>query len=220
MPVARWSIALFILYTGLELAIGSWAFTVLTEGRGIAAMTAAGWTGAYWAGLTGGRLLGAVVVTRLGLVALLRLATGLLMIGLALFSSGGPAPVSLIGLAVAGAAAGPVFPSLIAATPARVGTRHAANAVGFQIAGAAIGQSLVPSTLGFVASHLGLQTLVQLLVALAVALAVVNERMIRGQKPAARRPSAPASVIADAGRDVERPRRPLEGAERAVKPTR
>ncbi len=43
-----------------------------------------------------------------------------------------------------GLSSAPVFPSLIAATPGPVGTAHTTNAIGFQIAAAAAGQSLLP----------------------------------------------------------------------------
>ena len=66
-----------------------------------------------------------------------------------------------------------IFPSLIATTPARVGNDHAANAIGFQIAAAAIGQSFLPAMIGILAAAHGLETIVTSLVVLSVALAIV-----------------------------------------------
>jgi hypothetical protein len=61
------------------------------------------------------------------------------------------------GLVVMGLSSAPIFPSLIAATPERVGTVHTANAIGFQIAAAALGQSLLPGGMGGLADRFGLE---------------------------------------------------------------
>jgi hypothetical protein len=47
--------------------------------------------------------------------------------------------VDAAAIALAGFASGPIFPSLIATTPARVGARHTANTVGLQVSIAAVG---------------------------------------------------------------------------------
>jgi fucose permease len=179
LPAARISILLFACYTGLELGVGAWGFTLLTEGRGMAPTLAGAWTSVYWASLTGGRMAGALVVGRLGASRLLRGAAILLAAGLGLFAASLSPASDLVGLAVAGAAAGPIFPTLIARTPGRLGVRHAANGVGFQIAAAALGQALWPSLLGVVASARGLEWLARGLVVLALAVLAVNEALDR-----------------------------------------
>jgi hypothetical protein len=70
-----------------------------------------------------------------------------------------------------GLASAPVFPSLIAATPTRLGLVHTANAVGFQIAAAVLGQSLLPGLIGLMARRLGLEILGPALLFSAVVLA-------------------------------------------------
>jgi fucose permease len=57
--------------------------------------------------------------------------------------------------AVIGFACGPIFPWLIAATPQRLGARHGANAIGVQIASAAIGLTLAPTILGVLGDRYG-----------------------------------------------------------------
>lgn len=184
LPAARLGVLLFVCYTGLELGVGAWAFTLLTEGRGTPTTMAGAWTSLYWVGLTCGRLLGAALVTRLGPRVLLRSTMALLAAGLVLFAAGLSPSSDLAGLVVAGAAAGPIFPTLIAQTPGRLGTRHAANAVGFQIAAAALGQALWPSVLGVLGASLGLEALARGLVVLAVVVLAVNERMTARSAPA------------------------------------
>lgn len=140
---------------------------------------AGAWTSVYWASLTGGRVLGALLVGRLGAAALLRGTAILLAAGLALFAASLSPVTDLSGLAIAGAAAGPIFPTLIAQTPGRLGSRHAANGVGFQIAAASLGQALWPSLLGVIASARGLEWLARGLVVLALAVLAVNEALDR-----------------------------------------
>jgi fucose permease len=88
------------------------------------------------------------------------------------------AGASEIGLACLGFACGPVFPSLIAATPERLGAAHAPNAVGFQVAAAAVGQALLPWATGAIARSAGLDVLGLVLVALAIGLFLVHEALL------------------------------------------
>jgi hypothetical protein len=64
---------------------------------------------------------------------------------------------SFLGLALMGLMSAPVFPSLIATTPARLGEAHTSNGVGFQIAAAVLGQSLVPASVGVLAAKFNLE---------------------------------------------------------------
>ena len=86
---------------------------------------------------------------------------------------------SAIGLALLGFACGPIFPSLIAATPARLGAAHAANAVGFQIAASAFGQALIPWAVGGLAERDTLAVLGPVLLGFALALFAVHEVLVR-----------------------------------------
>jgi len=175
LPAARLGILLFVCYTGLELGVGAWAFTLLTEGRGMPAPLAGSWTSLYWVGLTGGRLMGAALVSRLGARVLLRSTMALLAAGLGLFAASVSPRMDLAGLVIAGAAAGPIFPTLIAQTPGRLGAPHAPNGVGFQIASAALGQAMWPSLLGVVGAAYGLDVLARGLVVLALLVLALNE---------------------------------------------
>ena len=49
--------ALFFLYTGVELGLGLWIYSLLTESRGVAQEVAGIVTGGYWAMFTVGRIL-------------------------------------------------------------------------------------------------------------------------------------------------------------------
>lgn len=79
-----------------------------------------------------------------------------------------------------GFACGPIFPWLIAETPQRLGPRHGANAIGVQIAWAAIGMSLAPTLVGVVAEWYGVAAIPWGLTALAALMLIAFAALQRG----------------------------------------
>jgi fucose permease len=174
---ARLGMLAFFLYVGIEASAGVWAYSLLTEARGVPLAKAGAWVSAYWASLTVGRVAfgfvaGAAPLARLLRGCLVAIGTGA---GLLALDAGDAA--TLAGLVLLGLACGPVFPSLIAATPARLGPAHTANAVGFQIASAGVGQSLIPAGVGALAAAQGLAWIPFALLALAGALFAAHEAL-------------------------------------------
>jgi fucose permease len=183
---AAWlSIAVFFVYAGIEASAGAWAYTLLTESRGVEMGAAGIWVSAYWGGLMAGRMLaGAIIgyssVERLMRFAILGAAGGALLVWLNAADA-----ITLAGLVLIGLALAPVFPSLIATTPARLGPRHTANAVGFQIAAAVLGASLVPAAIGVLAGSLGLEAIAPgLFVAAALLLSLYELLMLASARRA------------------------------------
>ena len=175
LPVMWLSIAIFFLYTGIEAATGVWAYTLFTESRGVPMMTAGLWVSVYWGGLTVGRLLAGVVVGFVSVNRLLRLCVAGMALGAAVIWMNPTNTLSFLGLGLIGFGAAPIFPSLIAATPARLGSAHTGNAVGFQIAAAVLGQSLLPAFAGVLAARFGLEVIgPALFVAAVILLALVQ----------------------------------------------
>jgi fucose permease len=173
VPAAWLGMAVFVAYAGVEASIGAWTFTVLTVGRHIGIVQAGLLASLYWGGITAGRLLAAVAG---GVVAVHVLLTGAMLavvLGVALVWANLSAGITATGLLMAGVACGPIFPSLIAVTPARVGRAHAANAVGFQIAASALGLSVVPGLVGVAGARFGVEAIARLILLLAVLLSVV-----------------------------------------------
>src|SRR5262249_7944616 len=65
-PIVRANVLLFFLYTGVEGAAGQWAYTLLTESRGMAPGPAGVSVGAYWGSLTLGRIVFGIPAPHLG----------------------------------------------------------------------------------------------------------------------------------------------------------
>jgi fucose permease len=198
LPATHLGIVAFALYTGLEAAAGAWLYSLLTEARSLAPATAGTWTSVFWGGLAGGRVLSGIAAGSVRSEALLRGCTVCLLLGALLIAGAGAEMLALGGVALLGLAAGPVFPLLIAATPARVGALHSTNAVGFQIAAAALGQSMLPALIGILAARVGLRVVSPTLVAAALGLVLICEALrwvpvaaLHGEPP---RPSAEPSI--------------------------
>jgi fucose permease len=164
------SILLFILYVGAEVSLGTWAYTLLTESRGVAPQAAGLWTGSYWATFTIGRVLAGLFTKRIGTHALVRGSiVGALLGSVLLWWN--PFPLaSLLGVALTGFAIAPIFAGMVSETSQRVGTRFAANTIGMQMSGASLGVSVIPGLVGVLARNFSLEVIPACLFVLFAAL--------------------------------------------------
>lgn len=168
---------IFLLYTSVESTVGQWCFSWLRERRGLGIEAAGSWTAAYWGSLTVGRLVLGTVVGRVGPDRLLRAASIGAVVGVALFASAGGL-LGCLGLLLLGSSLAPMFPTLMARTPARVGDGLAHHAVGLQVSAATLGSALGPSMVGFVVASQGLETVGAVIVAVAMALLLTHECLL------------------------------------------
>lgn len=156
-PAVLTQAALFFLYTGLEMTLSQWAFTVLTESRGVAVRPAGLAVGVYWGSIGVGRVVFGVYAERIGIDRLLRYCLLAATAGAALFAVAASVETAFAGLALAGFGLAPVFPCLMTRTPQRLGAGLSAHAVGFQVGAAMIGAAAVPGVLGMIARGAGLE---------------------------------------------------------------
>jgi fucose permease len=180
---ARRGALAYFVYTGVEVGFGVWAFTLFTEGRGIAPATAGFWLSMYWGGLTVSRLLVSVAGGHVSPSGLVRGCLVVAALGSGLVWLGGTDALGFAGLTLVGLACGPVFPTMMATTPGRVPPGHAPRTVGFQVAAAALGAALLPAALGLVAQRQGLETLGPQLLALSLAAFAAHEALVRVPAP-------------------------------------
>ncbi len=172
-PAVWISLLLFFLYTGMEVTLGLWSYTLLTESRGIAPEMAGLWAGSYWAMFTIGRIVAGVWTKRVGLNALIRGSLLAALTGAALLWWNPVAVASLLAVVIAGFAIAPIFPALVSGTAARVGARYAANTIGMQIAAAGLSTAIIPSLAGLLARRTSLEVIPPFLVLLIVLLLVL-----------------------------------------------
>jgi len=149
--------AVFFLYTGLEVTFSQWTFTVLTESRHVDPVSAGIAIGVYWGSLGAGRILFGFIADRVGIDRLLRYCLLGVASGAFLFAVPLPAEAAIVGLSLAGFGLAPVFPCLMSRTPRRLGPALSAHAVGFQVGAAMIGAAVVPGALGVIAGRSGIE---------------------------------------------------------------
>lgn len=189
LPVAWLQMLLFFFYTGLEVTLGQWTFTLLTDGRGMLPEIAGMYVTSYWASLGVGRVLFGLIVDRISIDALLRLCTATAVVGCLLFALPLSGIMPLAALMLTGLALAPIYPCIMTRTPQRLGAGHAAHAIGYQVSAAMIGAAALPLLVGLIAGGQRLEWIAVCSVALAgVVLALHEALLLRGRAALADRP--------------------------------
>ena len=171
-PLVRQQMLVFFVYTGLETGAGQWAPTVFAA-RGATPANSAAAAALFWAGLAGTRIAMGFVVDRIGADRLLRLAVPVSIVAAAVFALGIADTAALLLLA---AMLAPVYPTMMARTPARLGPL-AVHAIGFQVASAMAGVAVLPGLMGVAADLFGAEAVPLVLLACAILLVVLVWRL-------------------------------------------
>ncbi len=164
------SMLLFFLYTGAEVTLGAWSYTLLVESRGVAPGMAGLWAGGYWATFTAGRVAAGLYARRVGInLVVSGSLLAALLISLVLWCDfadlSNVAAVALTGLAI-----GPIFPGLMSGTSERVGSSFTTNTVGMQITAGGLGVAVIPSLVGVLARRISLEAIPVCLIVIFAAL--------------------------------------------------
>ncbi len=169
--------AVFFLYTGLEVTFSQWTYTVLTESRHIRPDTAGLAVGVYWGSIGVGRVISGFVADQFGVDRLLRLSLLLAVTGSVLIATCPSVPLTFTGLSLIGFGLAPVFPCLMSRSPRRLGTEISSHAIGFQVGSAMIGAAAVPGTLGILTRFGGLEAVPIGAAILSIVLTLLHERL-------------------------------------------
>lgn len=142
------SLLLFALFVAVEVTMGQWLFTYLTDGRDVSETIAAIGVSGFWGGTTIGRLLLAnprvsTRIDRVGLPACAAAAGGL-YVGVAIV----PGWSIIVCSTLAGLMLSPLIPTLAARTVRRVGPTHAQRVSGWQLLAANVGAISIPASTG------------------------------------------------------------------------
>lgn len=167
------SMGLFFVYAGLELTLGHWAYSLLTESRGVDAASAGLWVGIYWGMFTLGRMVAGVFADHLGNRRLVFGSFGLALMGCLLLAFNPIDWLGLIAIGFIGFAFAPIFPGMVSGTQRRVGSKHVSNTMGMQIAAAGVGAASLPSLAGILANRFSLEIVPLFLAVFVVVLSVL-----------------------------------------------
>jgi len=191
--------AFLALYVGIEISVGNWGFSFLTEERQQGVLLA-GWViSGYWLGLTLGRFLLNGLAERVGVGVVGLMAGCLAGIGASalliwLVPSGSAAS---LGLFLLGFFLGPVYPTTIAVVPRLAPARLVATAIGILVGVSVAGGAVFPWLVGAAAQRVGVWALFPFTIGLAAALGLVWWRIVRRLAPVRAQSEVAASTVAD-----------------------
>ncbi|MFD1886189.1 MFS transporter [Paenibacillus wenxiniae] len=144
----------FLLYCGVETTVGLWGASYLVGMRGITAQTAAVWISLYYGGITLGRFLTGFLSLKLSNLLMIRFGQWTALVGGIIVLLPLPEGFALTGLILIGLGLAPIYPSLLHETPARFGQGNSARLMGYQMAVAYTGTTVLPPLFGVMAASL------------------------------------------------------------------
>ena len=168
----------FCAYSAFEAMCCLWISTYLVECRSVESESAAAFASLFYLGITIGRFIIGFFADKLGDKALIRLGISVILVGMIFvilpFNSYVPA---LIGFAIIGFGAAPVYPAFIHATPENFGRENSQAIIGLLMTSAYIGSTFMPPIFGFVAERTTISIFpVWLFILLLISL-VVSEKL-------------------------------------------
>ena len=172
LPVV-WIVTIFLLvYVGLEVSLGNWAFSFLTTSRHQGTLLASWVVSGFWLGLTAGRVTLYRLAERMGVSArkLMSLCIAGIGISLLLIWLLPSSIIAGIGFCLVGLCLAPIYPMTVAITPTLVDSRLAASAMGILVSVSILGLALFPWIAGIAAQFVGIWTLLPYTLGLTVVL--------------------------------------------------
>jgi fucose permease len=168
---AVWVAAFFLLiYVGLEVSVGGWMFSFLTEERHESEELSGLAVSGYWFGLTIGRLVLGKVSEKLDNRRLIELCLAGVVAGVLLVWLVPVGVAMAAGLWLMGFSLGPIFPTTIAMMSGLVPARILPSAIGFLASFGSMGAAFLPAVAGALAEQIGLWVLMPYVIGLTVVL--------------------------------------------------
>ena len=170
----------FGAYSAFEAMCCLWISTYLVEYHGVETERAAAFASFFYLGITFGRFIVGFFAEKISDKNMIRLGISVILCGmlLVILPIAGYIP-ALVGFAIIGFGAAPVYPAFIHATPTNFGRQNSQAIIGMQMTSSYIGSTFMPPLFGFVA---GLTTVAifpfWLLILLLISL-VISERLNR-----------------------------------------
>lgn len=174
--------AAMFCYCALESCCGLWASSWLVLVRGFDADRASRWASLFYLGITAGRFLSGFITDRLGDKRMVRLGICIAVPG-ALFLLIGAEFTAMSGLLLLGLGCAPIYPSLVHTTPGLFGQRESQTIIGYQMASAYVGSTLMPPLFGLLVKVLSLRLYPGWLLLFAAGNALMAELLYRSRKP-------------------------------------
>jgi fucose permease len=151
------SIMVFFVYTGTEIGIGQWLYSILIKSRGISEANGGFWVSAYWGSLTLGRILFGFILKKTSTQQVIFWAATGLAVGTFIFYLDFHYLSSFVSVLLIGLSCAPIFPSMIASVPRMFASKEAGAIIGFQVSAAMVGGAVLPAISGFLSRYYSLE---------------------------------------------------------------
>ena len=182
LPGAKALLVAFFCYSSVEATAGLWASSYMTLQRGVAPDVAARWASIFYLGITLGRFAIGFITDRVGDRNMIRIGQGCIIVGVLTLFLAPDNNVAFVGLILAGLGCAPVYPCLLHETPVNFGVENSQTMMGFQMACAYTGSTLMSPLFGLIAGHVSIGLYPVYLLLFAVTMLLTAERMNRAGK--------------------------------------
>lgn len=152
MKGVKLTLMTFLFYSGAEATVGLWGSSFLVNIKDLPAGVAAQWISMYYGGITVGRFITGFVTLKVSNRVLIRSGLLIALAGGLLLILPVPTLFSLIGFMLIGLGFAPIYPCMLHETPARFGKVQTQKLMGYQMAVAYTGTTILPSMLGWIAA--------------------------------------------------------------------
>ncbi len=170
-------IFMYAFYTACECAVGIWTASMLVESRNYSQAEAGFWVSLYFGAITVGRILTGIIADKFGNRFMVKWGLSLALVGAFLLFNQNFHYSALVGLLLLGLGFSPVYPCLMHETPRRFTHETAERVIAYQIGAASIGASVIPATIGLIASHSTLEILAPTIGGFILILGMMNWRL-------------------------------------------
>ena len=183
----------FLIYVGIEVTVGQWSYTLLTESRDYSNVAAAALVAGFWCGLTLGRFLLAGFGDRFSPERVLAAAIAVTALSVGFFWAD-PGGAGALALPVVGLSLASMFPLVMGRTAVYLGEARAARAVGYQIAASSVGFVVIPASVGVLADYHGVGVALPVAFAATCVLALlwflIQLQLTRSTQPGSTQPGS------------------------------
>ncbi|MDR1688010.1 MAG: MFS transporter [Clostridiales bacterium] len=171
----------FFLYCAAESTAGLWGASYMFITKGIAPETAARLISLYYFGITAGRFFSGFLTLKMSVRSVIRLGMLISVCGIILMIAPFGSVIQAIAFLLIGLGFAPVFPCMMHETGANFGEEYSQAIIGYQMACAYVGGSLMPALFGVIADYAGYRLLSAFLGALALGVIVLGIKTKRNE---------------------------------------
>ena len=157
-----------------------WTSSYLWKVRDVSQSTATACASLFFIGISVGRFLAGIISNRLGDHRMIRIGTGIAVVGLAgMMIPTDSAWMAMGGAILFGLGCAPIYPAIIHATPDLYGEKYAQAIIGVQMASAYTGSTFMPPVLGWISEFVSLKIMPYYMLGFFVLMIVMVEMAFR-----------------------------------------